>query len=130
DGDRWQPLSLNLPDTQVSDIVVEQHDLVIATHGRSLYVLDNIAALRQLTPQVTQTTALHVFAPEDATRRPRPVAIDYYLKSKADKVAIDILDAQGKVIRTFVGPEEKRPTENENDDDTGGRGGAQKKVGL
>src|SRR5437879_2508104 len=85
DGEQWQSLALNLPDTQVSDIVVEEHDLVIATHGRSMWVLDNIAALRQLTPEVVRTTALHLFAPDEATRRPRPVAIDYYLKNKADK---------------------------------------------
>jgi hypothetical protein len=116
DGDRWQSLSLNLPDTQVSDIVVEAHDLVIATHGRSMWVLDNIAPLRQLTADVSGTSALHLFAPEEATRRARPAAIDYYLKSKADKVTIEILDAQGKVVRTFVGPEAKPPDASADDD--------------
>ncbi len=106
DGERWQSLSLNLPDTQVSDIVVEAHDLVISTNGRSMYVLDNIAPIRQLKDDVSRS-ALHVYAPEEATRRARPVAIDYYLKAKADKVTIDILDSQGAVIRTFVGPPAK-----------------------
>ena len=49
DGSDWQSLSLNLPDTQVPDLVVEAQDLVIATHGRSFYVLDGIECLRQMT---------------------------------------------------------------------------------
>jgi hypothetical protein len=122
DGERWQSLSLNLPDTQVSDIVVEDHDLVIATHGRSMWVLDNIAPIRQLTPEVARTTALYLFAPEEATRRPRPVAIDYFLKNKADKVQIDILDAQGQLVRSFTGPQEKKSTDGEDDDGGEGRG--------
>ena len=65
DGENWQSLSLNLPDTQVSDIVVENHDLVIATHGRSFYILDNISPLRQLTSEVVDTATLHLYAPEN-----------------------------------------------------------------
>jgi photosystem II stability/assembly factor-like uncharacterized protein len=131
-GDHWQSLSLNLPDTQVSDIVVEEHDLVIATHGRSMYVLDNIAPLRQLTPDVSRTTAVHLYAPEEGTRRPRPVAIDYYLKARADKVTIDILDSHGNVVRTFAGPPpEPKPGETDgNEDDGGGRGGPPPRVGV
>jgi photosystem II stability/assembly factor-like uncharacterized protein len=122
DGERWQSLALNLPDTQVSDIVVEDHDLVIATHGRSMWVLDNIGVVRQMTPEVGRTTALHVFAPEEGTRRPRPVAIDYYLKTKADAVRIEILDGQGRAVRTFTGPQEKKPATEGEDDDFFGRG--------
>jgi photosystem II stability/assembly factor-like uncharacterized protein len=126
DGGRWQSLSLNLPDTQVSDIVVDNRDLVIATHGRSMWVLENISPLRQLTDDVSRTAALHVYEPEEATRRARPLAIDYYLKTKAAKVTIDILDAQGTVIRTITGPEDK-PVE---DEDDGGFGPPPAKVGL
>ena len=122
DGDRWQSLALNFPDTQVSDIVVEEHDLAIATHGRSMWVLDNIAALRQLSAEVARTSALHVFAPEEATRRPRPVAIDYYLRNKAENVRIEILDGQGRLVRSFTGPQEKKPADAD-DDEGGGRGG-------
>jgi photosystem II stability/assembly factor-like uncharacterized protein len=111
-GARWQSLSLNLPDTQVSDIVVEKHDLVISTNGRSMWVLENLAPVRQAGADVA-SGPLHVYAPEEAVRRARPVAIDYYLASKADKVTIDILDAQGTVIRTFTGPEEKKPGESD-----------------
>jgi hypothetical protein len=106
DGARWQSLLLNLPDTQVSDIVVEAHDLVISTNGRSMWVLENIAPIRQIKDGVS-SSALHLYAPEEATRRARPAMFDYYLKTKADKVTIDILDAQGQVIRSVVGPPAK-----------------------
>jgi photosystem II stability/assembly factor-like uncharacterized protein len=108
DGANWQSLSLNLPDTQVSDIAVQDHDLVIATHGRSFYVLDNISPLRQLTPEVLATTSLHLYTPENPIRRVQPLAIDYFLKTKADKATIEILDAKGSVVRTYSGPPEAR----------------------
>ncbi len=105
----WQSLSLNLPDTQVSDIAVAENDLVIATHGRAFYVLDDIAPLRQLSPSVMQTTEVNLYVPDGAVRRARPLSIDYALKSKADKVTIDILDTRGNVIRSFSAPEAKKP---------------------
>ncbi len=120
DGANWQSLSLNLPDTQVSDIVVQDHDLVIATHGRSFYVLDNISPLRQLTPEVVATTTFHLYTPENPIRRVQPLSIDYFLKTKADKVTIEILDAKGSVIRTYSGPPEVR-TQAETPDDEGPR---------
>ena len=94
-------------DTQVSDLVIEDHDLVVATHGRGFYVLDNIAALRQLTPEA-KNSALLLFAPEAAVRRDRPAAIDYVLNKPAKTVNIDILDAQNKVIRTYSSVEKKQ----------------------
>jgi photosystem II stability/assembly factor-like uncharacterized protein len=101
DGENWQPLRLNLPDTQVSDLVIEGDDLVIATHGRSFYVLDNIGILRQAEPSITAST-IHLFKPDDAIRSYRQAAIDYYLQKPADKVTIDILDTSGKTIRSFT----------------------------
>ena len=101
-GDNWQSLSLNLPDTQVSDIVVEAHDLVIATHGRSFYILDDIDVLRQLTAQVA-SASIHLYQPRETLRSVNQAAIYYYLKSPAEKVTIDILDAKGQNIRTFTG---------------------------
>src|SRR5205823_303581 len=62
DGANWHPLSLNLPDTQISDIVVEQYDLVIATHGRSMYVLDDVAPIRGLNPTIA-STPIRVYPP-------------------------------------------------------------------
>jgi len=102
DGANWQSLRQNLPDTPVHDIAVEQRDLVIATHGRGFYVMDNIAPLRQGGLQTTNN--FHLYKPEDALRGlDRAVAIDYYLKQPAQKVTLEFLDAQGSVIRTFTG---------------------------
>ena len=110
DGANWQSLSLNLPDTQVPDLVVEENDLVIATHGRSFYILDDIGVLRQLTPEYASAD-VHLFQPRTAIRSVNQVAIDYSLKKPADKVTIDILDAKAQVIRTFIGStdDDKRP---------------------
>jgi photosystem II stability/assembly factor-like uncharacterized protein len=111
DGANWQSLSLSLPDTQVSDLVVEDNDLVIATHGRSFYILDDIGVLRQLTPEFASAD-VHLFQPRTAIRSVSQAAIDYYLKKPADKVTIEILDAKGQVIRTFTGSpdDDKRKT--------------------
>lgn len=101
-GAAWQPLRLNLPVTPVHGIVVEANDLVIGTHGRSFWVLDDIAALRQLTPEVT-AAPLHVVTPGVATRRvDTGVPIDYLLGAEAADVRIEMLDAQGQVIRTIT----------------------------
>jgi photosystem II stability/assembly factor-like uncharacterized protein len=102
DGANWQTLALNLPDTQVPDLVVEENDLVIATHGRSFYILDDIATLRQLTPEVA-AAAVHLFQPRAAVRSVNQAVIDYYLKQPADKVTIEILDSKGRAVSTFTG---------------------------
>ena len=110
DGANWQSLKQNLPDTPVHDIAVEERDLVIATHGRGFYIIDNISPLRQ--GGLKTTTSFHLYKPQDAQRGlDRNAAIDYYLKQAAQKVTMEIVDAQGKVIRTFTGtPEnEKAP---------------------
>ena len=103
DGAAWQPLKLNLPVTPVHGIVVEDRDLVIGTHGRGFYVLDNIGVLRQATPELTNNT-LHLFEPLNPLRgRDRNVTFDYYLNQEAPEVTIEFLDAQGTVLRTFSG---------------------------
>ena len=110
DGANWQSLKQNLPDTPVHDIAIEERDLVIATHGRGFYIIDNISPLRQ--GGLKTTTSFHLYKPQDAQRGlDRNAAIDYYLKQAAQKVTMEIVDAQGKVIRTFTGtPEnEKAP---------------------
>jgi photosystem II stability/assembly factor-like uncharacterized protein len=102
DGSHWQPLRQNLPVTPVHDIALAGNDLVIATHGRSLYVMDDVAVLRQLTPAV-QLASARLFTPEPATRSvSRGVSIDYYLQLAPAGVTVDILDPQGAVIRTFT----------------------------
>ena len=98
DGASWQSLRLELPVTPVHGIVIKDDDLVIGTHGRSFYVLDDINVLRQLQPEVT-TASLHVFTPGAgaAGACSRRAPIDYYLKDAAEKVTIEILDGGGKV---------------------------------
>jgi len=121
DGDHWQSLALNLPDTQVSDIALAPHDVVISTMGRGFYSLTNMDVLREFTSTVAQTQELQVFAPINAVRRSRPLIVDYYLPAAAKKVSIEILDAKGAVIDTYTGPPAERAR--------GGRGGANAAAG-
>ena len=103
-GAAWEPFRLNLPLTPVHGIVVEGNDLVIATHGRGFWILDNISVLRQLAPAIT-TDDVHLFQPAAATRSvSRGVAIDYYLRRGADRLAIDFLDSSGTVVRSVTEP--------------------------
>jgi photosystem II stability/assembly factor-like uncharacterized protein len=103
DGGVWQPLRLNLPVTPVHGIQIKDEDIVIGTHGRSFYVMENIGVLRQAARETTNE-AVVLFDPADATRSvSRGLAIDYYLKQQPDKVEIEILDAAGQRIRTFSG---------------------------
>ena len=119
-GGHWQTLRLDMPDTQISDIVVEENDLVIGTHGRSLYILDNIGPIRQLQAQMDP---VHLYSPTAAVRGLGPAAIDYHLAKATDTVTVDILDANGKVIRSFRGTAEddkKKPEEEESDSEFAG----------
>jgi hypothetical protein len=101
DGGTWQSLRQNLPDTPVHDIKVEARDLVIATHGRGFYVMDDISPLRQWG---AQTSELQLFKPQDALRGlDKTLSVSYVLKQPAAKVTLEILDGQSKVIRTFTG---------------------------
>ena len=101
DGTTWHSLSLNLPDIPISDIWVEDTDLVISTHGRSFYVLDDIGPLRQFSAQYGSTTDMFLFAPEDAIRSYRTAQIKYFVKKPAQNVTIEIVDPKGTVVRTF-----------------------------
>lgn len=123
DGARWQPLQLNLPVSPIHDLVVKDDDLVVATHGRSFWVLDDITPLRQVNAQSAQAdmilyqpqTALRLHYPTEFDKRqpvgdnPPPGAIiDYYFKSAPkDEVTLDILDAQGKLVRHLSSQEKK-----------------------
>ena len=118
DGDNWQSLLLNLPDTQVADLVVEENDLVIGTHGRSFYILDDIGVLRQLTPEYASSN-VHLFQPRTAVRSVTQSSIDYLLKKPAEKLTIEILDSKGQVIRTFTSSvdDDKRTTRPQGSDE-------------
>ncbi len=120
DGAHWRSLAFNLPDTQVADIEVQKQDLVIATHGRSFYILDNIDWLRQQTPE-TAKSAAYLFQPGPATRNVDDAVIDYFLAKPADKVTVEVLDPAKKVIQTFVSapPGKKAAASDENDERRG-----------
>jgi hypothetical protein len=124
DGETWQPLQNNLPRVPVYGITVQEHfkDLIIATYGRGFWILDDIAPLRQMSPNVVNADA-HLFAPRPAyrfrgTTPPMAVAYDatdgqnppygadinYYLKSIPEgDVRITIIDEKGQTIRTIPG---------------------------
>jgi len=110
DGAKWESLRQNLPDTPVHDIKVEARDLVIATHGRAFYIMENIAPLRQWG---AQTTELMLFKPHDALRGlDRTLSVDYVLKDAAQQVTVEILDGKGNLIRSYTGTKadaEKKP---------------------
>lgn len=123
DGDHWQSLQLNLPNTSYRDIVIHGNDLVVGTYGRGLWVLDDISALRQMTAgkgAVGGGSETHLYAPGDAVRIRRNVgndtpfppevphalnppegAIIYYtLANKpAAPITLEVLDASGTVVR-------------------------------
>ncbi len=120
DGDHWQSLQLNLPPTSMRDLAFHDNDLIVATHGRGFWVLDDISALRQLTPDVLRPTRPlqagrrdHSAAEYDdgtptqkdepeAENAPNGAIVDYYLKAAAaGPVTIEILNAGGATIRRF-----------------------------
>ena len=120
-GDHWQPLQLNLPVTSVRDLVVHGDDLVIATHGRSFWILDNVTPLRQAAERAAsaapflykpQTTARidsdtwsgTPLPPEEPTAEnpPNGAVLDYYLSSLAQKVEIRIYNAHHELVRKFA----------------------------
>jgi photosystem II stability/assembly factor-like uncharacterized protein len=120
DGEFWQPLTRNLPTVQVSDLVVEDHDLVIGTHGRAFWVMNNIDILRQITPEVA-SSSFWLFDPKDPQRGLDSGAdFHYYLAEDADHVSLEIIDATGAVLATFESASED---EDEDEEDEGASGG-------
>jgi len=131
DGDHWQSLQLKLPAASMRDLAIHGDDLIVATHGRGFWVLDNITALRQISSEVANSTAF-LFRPAEAinltpgsdngTPMPRdePLAenppfgamMDYYLKaSVSGPITLEILDPSGEMIRKYSS-EDKTPPVN------------------
>jgi hypothetical protein len=129
DGDQWQSLQLNLPSCSMRDLDIHGDDLIVATHGRGFWVLDNITALRQINDEVA-TAGVWLFRPADAYNIPpgsengtplpldEPIAenppygamIDYYLKSAASgPVTLEILDPAGETIRRYSSEDRTPP---------------------
>ncbi len=102
DGDHWQSLRLNLPDTPVTDVWVEANDIAITAHGRGFYILDSIQPLRQYAANVVSADA-YLFKPGDAVRDGGSATISYMLKAQPQKLTVEILDAKGQVVRAYNG---------------------------
>jgi len=118
-GENWQSLRLNMPATSIRDLVIKDDDIVIGTHGRSFWILDNITPLRQLKINAQKETTL--YKPQQAIRvrwnmntdtplppeepagenPPDGAVIDYYLNNNADEVQLNIFNDKGTLIRSF-----------------------------
>ncbi|MDR3691103.1 MAG: hypothetical protein P4L46_17110 [Fimbriimonas sp.] len=122
DGDSWQPLTLNLPTTAYSDLVIHGNDLVLGTFGRGMWILDDYAPLRQIS-KATVSESAHLYRPSIAFRLRRNVnddtplppemphaenpplgAVIYYsLTAKpVGDVKVEIVDSGGRVVRHFT----------------------------
>ncbi len=104
DGDRWMSLQQNLPDTPIRDLVVEGRDVVLGTHGRGFWILDDIEPLRQWTPDVP-SAALTLFEPDRAVRGVQDAVIQYYLAEEVDRIVVSIFDTGGELVDSFEGTE-------------------------
>ena len=121
DGGRWQPLQRNLPVAWVRDLLVHDNDLIAATQGRAIWVLDDLSPLRQLDDAVVKAPA-HLFTPAPAlrvrrdqnkdtpppadtalgTNPPNGAVIDYTLAGPAKNVVLEIRETDGHVVRRFA----------------------------
>jgi photosystem II stability/assembly factor-like uncharacterized protein len=120
DGDHWQSLQLNLPHTSMRDLWIHDNDLIVATHGRSFWILDDIAPLRELAASTAGSD--HLFIPAPAYRMQRDIntdtplppdepaaanppdgaIIDFYLaRAASGPVTLEILDSHGQQVRKF-----------------------------
>ena len=123
DGDHWQSLRLNMPATSIRDLVIKDDDIVLGTHGRSFWILDDITPLRQLAAARPRADATILFAPQVATRfrwnkntdtpippdepagenPPDGAIIDYVMGAGTTGPAtLEILDWWGKVVRRYT----------------------------
>jgi photosystem II stability/assembly factor-like uncharacterized protein/DNA-binding FrmR family transcriptional regulator len=131
DGAHWQSLRMNLPATPIHDLTVKNDDLIVATHGRSFWILDGISALRQMEGS-TASEEVHLYQPSTTIRYrgpgfalpptvpvganpPTGVVIDYFLKTAPKEgVALEILDEKGAVVRKYSS---KKPSEGASPDE-------------
>jgi len=127
DGKNWQSFQLNLPIVPVTDLVVKENDLVVATQGRSFWILDDLTPLHQLTNKVAGSTS-HMYKPRDTYRLPggggwggpsptwganppNGVMAFYYLKEalgKDDEFKLEFMESDGDVIKTFSNKKDKK----------------------
>jgi hypothetical protein len=120
DGEHWQSLRMNMPASSIRDLVIHEDDLVIGTHGRSIWILDNIAPLREMGKAAPVTA--YLFVPPQATRArwnmfsdtplppeepagqnpPDGAILDYYLNGSVKEVRLEIVNRVGEVVRRFT----------------------------
>ena len=132
DGAHWRPIQYNLPHTSMRDLLVKDDDLIVATHGRSFWILDDVAPLRQLAADAGEKDAM-LFKPAAAWRvrsaeytdtpvppdeplgenPPDGAIIDYNLASDAHEVTLDVFDRDGKVLRSYSSKDPVTPTPEE-----------------
>jgi len=131
-GKQWQSLQLNLPTTPIHDLVVHGNDLVLATHGRSFWVLDDITPLRQYNANLAQQE-VHLYTPAAAYRVRMPHSWDkpldegenppdgaeiyFNLKSLPKEASIEILDSKGQLVRKVTSKDVKDLDEPADPDD-------------
>jgi photosystem II stability/assembly factor-like uncharacterized protein len=115
-GRHWQSFQQNLPRTPITDLKVHRQDLVVATQGRSFWILDDVTPLHAMRDAI-RNEALHVFQPRNATLArfrstggdrapedaPNGVVLDYWVGDDVGQVEIEVLDSSGMVIREFEG---------------------------
>jgi photosystem II stability/assembly factor-like uncharacterized protein len=128
DGDHWQPLQLNLPAVSIHDLAIHGDDLVVATHGRAFWILDDITPLRQARDATKAAgswlyrpaTAIRVdndsflgspLPPEEPTAKnpPNGAVIDYYLKTAAEHIKLEIFDDKQNLVHSFSSDDPKEP---------------------
>ena len=102
DGAMWQSLQLNLPDTPIRDLVLRDNDVVLGSHGRGFWILDDIIPFRSAAT-VNPLDEVLLYPPSDPIRGIYPAKIQYYLKEQVDTVHIDLLDPNGVLIHSFSG---------------------------
>ena len=120
DGKSWSSFQLNLPITSIRDLQVKENDLIAATHGRSFWMIDDLTPLHQLSQEIINKN-FYLFKPDKSYRmhqsggwgrvntklvgenHPNGVIINYYIKNlkENDKVRIDILDSENKIIQSY-----------------------------
>jgi len=131
DGDNWQLLQLNLPHTSMRDLAIHGDDLIVGTHGRSFWILDDITPLRQLSAEIAKAPVT-LYRPEEATRfrwnrntdtplppdtpagknPPDGAILDYYLTAASNQpVTLEILDAESHLVRRYASTDKPEPME-------------------
>ncbi len=101
-GDSWQSIQLNLPDTPIRDLQLKNSDVVLGTHGRGFWILDDYDPLREYSDR-TAVESLTLFNPHDAVRNAQTAALQYYLGEEVDSVKTEIYDSEGNLVISVVG---------------------------